>query len=63
MLTTQTTSAGETCRSAEIDGSAMLAMATSSEAIDSAVKIAAIAQGRWPGGRPSAEPSPASFEA
>src|SRR6267142_69561 len=53
MLTTQTTSAGLTWRSAAMAGSAMLAIAVSSEAIASAVKIAATAQRRSSGGRPS----------
>src|SRR6478672_5199262 len=46
MLTTQTTSAGLTWRSAAMAGSAMLAIAVSSEAI-------ATAQRRSSGGRPS----------
>src|SRR2546423_13822759 len=53
MLTTQTTSAGLTRRSAAMAGRAMLAIAVSSEAIASAVKIAATAQRRSSGGRPS----------
>src|SRR3954469_19649873 len=53
MLTTQTTSAGLTWRSAAMAGSAMLAIAVSSEAIASAVKIAATAQRRSSGGSPS----------
>src|SRR3954471_12394578 len=53
MLTTQTTSAGLTWRSAAMAGSAMLAIAVSSDAIASAVKIAATAQRRSSGGRPS----------
>jgi len=52
-LTTQTTSAGLTWRSTEIAGSAILAIAVSSEAIASAVKIAATAQRRLSQGRPS----------
>src|SRR6202140_4814080 len=47
------TSAGPTCRSAAMAGSAMLAIAVSSEAIASAVKIAAAAQFRRSAGRPS----------
>src|SRR5690242_6974760 len=53
MLTTQTTSAGLTWRSAAIAGSAILAIAVSSDAIASAVKIAATAQRLRSGGRPS----------
>src|SRR5207253_2943939 len=53
MLTTQTTSAGLTWRSAAMAGRATLAIAVSSEAIGSAVKIAATAQRRSSGGRPS----------
>src|SRR5215207_7725687 len=53
MLTTQTTSAGLTWRSAAMAGSAMFAIAVSSEASASAVKIAATAQRRSSGGRPS----------
>src|SRR5258705_5067771 len=53
MLTTQTTSAGLTWRSAAMAGRATLAIAVSSEAIASAVKIAATAQRRSSGGRPS----------
>src|SRR6185369_6952279 len=53
MLTTQTTSAGLTWRSAAMAGSAMLAIAVSSEASASAVKIAATAQRRSSGGKPS----------
>src|SRR5258705_5408844 len=53
MLTTQTTSAGLTWRSAAMAGRATVAIAVSSEAIASAVKIAATAQRRSSGGRPS----------
>ena len=42
-------------------GSAMLAIAVSSEAIASAVKIAAIAQRRCSGGKPSCGLAPAGF--
>ncbi|MGY4175144.1 hypothetical protein ACVIHH_000435 [Bradyrhizobium sp. USDA 4518] len=52
-MTTQTTSAGLTCRSLAIAGSAILAIAVSSEAIASAVKIAATAQRRVSQGKPS----------
>src|ERR1700716_2519217 len=47
------TSAGPTCRSAAIAGRAMLAMAVSSDAIASAVKMAATAHLRRSAGRPS----------
>src|SRR5260221_3120548 len=47
------TSAGPTCRSAAIAGSAIFAIAVSSEAIASAVKIAAAAHPRRSAGRPS----------
>jgi hypothetical protein len=53
-LTTQTDCSGLTCRSPAMAGSAMLAIAVSSEAIASAVKIAAMAQRRCAAGRPSA---------
>src|SRR5439155_1359493 len=53
MLTTQTTSAGLTWRSAAMAGRATLAIAVSSEAIARAVKIAATAQRLSSGGRPS----------
>src|SRR6185295_12210981 len=53
MLTTQTTSAGLTWRSAAMAGRAILAIAVSSEAIASAVKIAATAQRLSSGGKPS----------
>src|SRR5258708_37630445 len=53
MLSTQTTSAGLTWRSAAMAGSAMLAIAVSSEASASVVKIAATAQRLSSGGKPS----------
>src|SRR5207244_9271246 len=49
----QTASAGLTWRSAAMAGRATLAIAVSSEASASAVKIAATAQRRSSGGRPS----------
>src|ERR1700742_2792974 len=57
------TSAGLTCRSAAIAGNATLAIAVSSDAIASAVKIAAIAQRRRSVGRPSMTGAAAGFAA
>src|ERR1700730_10209499 len=54
------TSAGPTCRSAAIAGSAMFAIAVSSDAIATAVKIAAAAHPRRSAGRPSIAAGPSA---
>src|SRR5713226_8526588 len=54
------TSAGPTCRSAAIAGRAMFAIAVSSEAIATAVKMAAAAHPRRSAGRPSIAAGPSA---